>query len=154
MVAFVHLFFCVRKVFFLALAQIIKVVALSILYMFWTGDTRDGSSMSFSFLWHSSTFSCLHQLLLPSDGFSMRTVTSDHTLTGTQSLRLLSDMISLTTCHTPSCMETDVTFVAVTHVSAGRYAAACFYHLSPLSNSLETLLFILGKLSGSEWKCG
>ncbi len=38
-------------------------------------------------------------------------------LTGTRAPWLLSDMISLTTCHTSSCMEADVTFAAVLHVS-------------------------------------
>lgn len=41
-------------------------------------------------------------------------------LTGTRVPWLLSDMISLTTCRTPSCMETDVMFAAVTHVLVGR----------------------------------
>lgn len=56
-------------------------------------------------------------------------------LTGTQALWLLSDMISLTTCHTPPCMETDVIFAAVTHVLVGRM----LLHVSVILSSSHRL---------------
>lgn len=56
-------------------------------------------------------------------------------LTGTQAPWLLSDMISLTTCHTPPCMETDVIFAAVTHVLVGRM----LLHVSVILSSSHRL---------------
>ncbi len=113
---------------------IIKVVALRNLYMFWTRDRRERSSLSFHFLWHSSTFSRLHQLLLPSDGFGMCTVTFITPHRNASTVTSFWHDIS-------NNMPYIVMHGSRRHVCSG---AACFYHPSPLFISLEKLLFILG----------
>lgn len=133
--AFVHLSLCVWM-FFWPLTQIIKVVALRILYMFWTRDRREGSSLSFHFLWHSSTFSRLHQLLLPSDGFGMRTITCDHTSQEHEHRDFFLTWYLLQHamhCHAWKQMSCLQRWLAVLHVS-----------ITPLFISIDKLLFILG----------
>ncbi len=124
---------CVWMLFW-PLTQIIKVVALRILYMFWTRDRRERSSLSFHFLWRSSTFSRLHQLLLPSDGFGMCTVTFITPHRNTSTVTSFWHDIS-------NNMPYIVMHGSRRHVCSG---AACFYHPSPLFISIEKLLFILG----------
>lgn len=126
-------FFC----FFWPLTQIIKVVALRILCMFWTRDRREGSSLSFHFLWHSSTFSLMGSVCAR----SLLITPHRNTSTMTSFWRDISNNMPYTVMHRNRChvCSSDSCF-------SRPYAAACFYHLSPLLISLETLLFILGHL--------
>ncbi len=133
--AFVHPSLCVWM-FFWPLTQIIKVVALRILYMFWTRDRRRGAHCHFisSGIPAPSHVYTNYCCLLMGSVCAPSLLITPHRNTSTviSFWHDISNNMPYTVMHGNR-----------RHVCSGdscfsrSYAAACFYHFSPLLISLE-----------------